>query len=536
VDKDDRVVVEPCAGAGTFLVAALRRLRDLLPPQMAARSRHSYLRDRLLGFEQEPFGVEIGKLCLTLADFPNPNGWQLIEEDVFTSHRFIESLAKARFVVCNPPFEAFPDDVLRKIRARHHAQPAELLSRTLDHMNREGAIGFVLPHTALDGQEYKDVRGRIAARFSNVEIVSLPPESAFETARHPAALLIAHGRKPQLRLCAVVHRKVDKAHWPEFLRTFAAPVEDAEEKSESDACKTLLVPVLAELWKALQHCDTLATMADVHRGIEWSKPLRKDGKETGNREKLVRDKPASGFREGIPPKAKPFHAFRLPPTAFLSVRKDDQLYDSFDLPWDKPKVFLNAARKSHDAWRLAAVADFAGLLCYQTFTAIWPHDPRLTIPLAAILNGPVANAFLATREIKHNRIHTIRRIPMPRLADRDISHIVYLVALYQQQSTDVAKELALKHIDAAVLNAYNLPPRLERQLLDYFNDSRRQVAFKFANYFPRDFRPWFSLVDYLSDSFKRATAGNFVEGCAEAPTAFRDALETAMRVYNEGHP
>jgi len=536
VCENDRVVVEPCAGSGTFLIAALHRLRDLLRPGITARSRHAYLKARLLGFEQEIFGVEIGKLCLTLADFPNPNGWQLIQENVFSSQRFIESLAKARFVVCNPPFEAFADEVMRQVNAKYHPQPAELLSRTLDHLHPDGAIGFVLPHTALDGQEYKDVRERLARRFSTIEVVSLPPESAFETARHPAALLIAHGRRHRSRLCSVVHRKVRNKDWPEFIRSFTASREDAEEKRDSDAREKLLVPALIEVWKALQRCDRLGQIAEVHRGIEWNKPLTRNGEETGNRDRLVKHRRQPGFRPGIPPLAKPFYAFSLPPTAFLSVRKEDQLYKAFDLPWDKPKVFLNAVRKSHDAWRLAAAADFTGLLCYQTFTAIWTHDPRLTIPLAAILNGPVANAFLATREIKHNRNETVEGIPVPHLAHRDVSRLVALVEQYEHQTMDIAKDSILKLIDAAVLGAYNLPPRLERHLLDYFNGSRRQVPFKFAHYFPEDFKPWFSLADYLSGRFKHATAGNFAKDCSEAPPAFRDAVESAMRTYSEGHP
>ncbi|MCX6833408.1 MAG: N-6 DNA methylase [candidate division Zixibacteria bacterium] len=537
IPEEDRIVVEPCAGSGTFLLAALHRLRDLLEPTMPASRRHTYLRKRLLGFEQELFGVEIGTLCLTLADFPNPNGWQLTQENVFTSQRFIDSLTRARFVLCNPPFEAFPDEVMRQVGARYHPQPAELLSRTLNYLHRDGAIGFVLPHTALDGQEYRDVREGLARRFSDIEIVSLPPESAFETARHPAVLLIAHGQKGSLQRCAITHRKVHDTDWPAFIRNSAPSREDVEEKSDSDARKSLLVPDFAEVWKALQHCDRLSKVAVVHRGIEWNKPLRRGRKETGNRERLIKDKPQAGFRRGIPPRAKPFHAFSLPPTAFLSVRKEDQLYNAFDFPWDKPKVFLNAVRKSQKGrWRLAAAADFEGLLCYQTFTAIWPHDPGFTTPLAAILIGPVANAFLMTHDVRHNRNDTVKQIPMPRLSDRDISRLVELVGYYQEQASDVAKDLTLRQIDAMVLSAYDLPPRLERELLDYFNGSRRQVPFMFANYFPDDFTPCFSLSDYLSDWFKHATAGNFAIDCTETPPVFHDAVESAMRMYNEGEP
>jgi hypothetical protein len=93
--------------------------------------------------------------------------------------------------------------------------------------------------------------------------------------------------------------------------------------------------------------------------------------------------------------------------------------------------------------------------------------------------------------------------------------------------------LVLRRIDATVLSAYGLPPRLERQLLDYFNGSRRQVAFRFTNYFPDDFTPWFSLADYLSDQLRHATVGNFAKDCSEVPPVFRDAVKSAMDLYDE---
>jgi hypothetical protein len=196
-------------------------------------------------------------------------------------------------------------------------------------------------------------------------------------------------------------------------------------------------------------------------------------------------------------------------------------------------VFLNSVRKSHSAWRLAATADFTGLLCYQTFTAIWPHNPELTIPLAAVLNGPVANAFLATREIRHNRNASVKEIPLPHLANLDVPGLNTLVERYQRETNDTARDMILRHIDATVLSAYNLPPRLERHLLDYFNGSHRQVPFQFADYFHEDFTPWFSLGEYLSDQFKQATAGNFARDCEETPKVFRDAVKSALRIFGE---
>jgi hypothetical protein len=45
-------------------------------------------------------------------------------------------------------------------------------------------------------------------------------------------------------------------------------------------------------------------------------------------------------------------------------------------------------------------------------------------------------------------------------------------------------ERLLKNIDAVVVGAYRMPPRLERAVLDYFNDNDRKVDHPFHNYFP----------------------------------------------------
>ena len=128
--QDERVVIEPCAGHAVFLVAALKRLRDLLGPDWTGQARHRYFAKRLQGFEQDPFAREISKLCLTLADFPNPNGWSLEKADVFTSRRFIEALADARIALCNPPFEEF------KASERRHYGTSVGASKPLEVLNR----------------------------------------------------------------------------------------------------------------------------------------------------------------------------------------------------------------------------------------------------------------------------------------------------------------------------------------------------------------------------------------------------------------
>ena len=157
-----------------FLVEAMQRIRDQLPNNLSPSQRHERFRLALVGFEQETFGIEIAKLCLTLADFPERNRWQFHEENVFTSPTLPISLRNARVVLCNPPFQDLaPNDPLRDhVQSLH--KPAEILRRVMLDLHPQGVLGFVLPRKFIDGPGYRDARCALVARFGSLEIVSLP--------------------------------------------------------------------------------------------------------------------------------------------------------------------------------------------------------------------------------------------------------------------------------------------------------------------------------------------------------------------------
>src|SRR5207245_6165073 len=69
-----RPIVEPCSGHSIFLVAALRRLRDLMEGTASDAERHRLFVRVRIGFERDPFVIEVGRLCLLLADSPNRHG------------------------------------------------------------------------------------------------------------------------------------------------------------------------------------------------------------------------------------------------------------------------------------------------------------------------------------------------------------------------------------------------------------------------------------------------------------------------------
>ncbi|MBX9847984.1 MAG: SAM-dependent methyltransferase, partial [Rhodocyclaceae bacterium] len=173
-DSDDsRLIFEPCSGSAAFLVGALNHLRPNLFLSNA-QERHSYYVKHLAGMEYDPFGVEISTLALTLADFPNPNGWDIRQKDVFEPNAMSELLQRSGVVLCNPPYEALAEKERARYGASDVRKPAELLRRVLTDLHPSGVIGFVLPYIAVDGQSYAGIRKLLAERFGSLELTVLP--------------------------------------------------------------------------------------------------------------------------------------------------------------------------------------------------------------------------------------------------------------------------------------------------------------------------------------------------------------------------
>jgi hypothetical protein len=87
---------------------------------------------------------------------------------------------------------------------------------------------------------------------------------------------------------------------------------------------------------------------------------------------------------------------------------------------------------------------------------------------------------------------------------------------------------ALLEIDATILRAYGLPPRMERELLDFFRNATppRPVPFALDEYFPESFGPTIPLWMYISRDLQRCTAEFFLK---HAPDIDDPALVEALK-------
>lgn len=489
LEYDERTVFEPFAGHAVFLVAAMRRLRELLPSSMSAEERHAYFVKKLSGMEREEFAWEVGRLSLMLADYPNPDGWKLILGDAFLGSSVDSHIAKANVVLCNPPFERFNFDERSHYGDLHSVyKPAEILTRIVTHPQRPKLLGFVLPRTFISGRGYREIRALVGQAYSRLELLALP-ERVFRHSDAESVLLIASGQpNASVHIISMLVRE-DELHdfernsKPGYRTERDAPLTTVAQSTE------LWVPPLSEIWDVLRSYDHLGTIAEVHRGIEYNMPLRE------NRDILISLVPQEGFSEGLDRVSNAMEPFLIGNRVFLNTKRERMRGNAYLRPWHKPKVIANAVRLGIGPWRIGAMVDYDGLVCYQNFHGIWPRENIHIEVLATLLNGPIANAYLWTHERRHNQADTIESIPVPKLDELTINELKSLVQRYiETRKSWLSKPLAalekesscrslLMQMDALVLKAYDLPPKLERKVLDCFQGYPRIGPVEFKGYY-----------------------------------------------------
>lgn len=501
LDLSHLTVFEPFSGAGAFLVAALRHLRDLLPESLSDEQRHRFLVSRIRGAEIDTFACEVATLSMILADYPNANGWNIEPKDLFRAGILAQEADEAQVVLCNPPWEDFESSErveYAEMAAKSFSKPMAVLRTILDA--QPAAIGFVLPPGFLRQQQYADLRQQVADLYERVELTSLP-DRIFRHGGLEAAVLIAGDLRAELKsshtklLSAVVEDR-DRC---EFLATGKVSAERRRSKTVTNG--DLWIGALDELWEELDRYPQLGNVADIYRGLQWRQ--QRDG---------VSNIPRKNFASGVAKPADSLKQFEITRPVYLNLDPDAAKFRGpLSRPWNTPKILANVARLSRGPWRLAASLDKSGLFASQSFFGIWTNNPNVPEEaIEALLNGPLANAFLMERASnQHFTNKLLKKLPIPKR--HEFGAIVSAVHRYREaltakprhylepsQRDDLLNDLLIE-IDAEVLKAYNLPPRLERQLLELFrgHEYERRVSHSFRGWLPENFTAFIPLHEYI---------------------------------------
>ena len=499
---EDIRIYEPFAGAGVFLVSALRHLRDLLPVEWSDQQRHNFLIKHISGDEVDPFACEVATLSLILADYPNHNGWHVEEADLFADGALAQRIGTNNVIVCNPPFEAFSkaDRARYAIAANTHSKAIAALSAALDA--KPLALGFVLPRSFILEQQFAEQRRRMESLYGSVEILKLP-DGIFGASDVESSAVIARDlRAPTTRTITLLSTEVAERDRSSFLKTGQTTVQRDETRAvDDDPQGQLWIPPLNDLWDYLQRNPRLASVLEARRGLEWK--YRQD--------QAASDVEKPGYRLGYA-NARNLRQYRSPPSVWLDFRAD-QLRCGATHDWSTPKLIASATRLSRGAWCIGAFPDLEGLLCSQQFFAMRPTGamtPNALLALTAVLNGPVANAFLAVNSPKDRfRASVIDAIPIPvslpaKLGELVEAYVALLSSSDILSGTEDELPRMLAQIDATLLEAYDLPLRLERQLLAFFEGSERPVFHPWQH--------WDSLYPVPGLSLAERASGRFSPG------------------------
>ncbi len=522
--EDRRHIFEPACGHGAFLVAAMRMLRQWSGAS-DGRGRHNYLRRHLHGIEIDPFAIEIAKLSLTLADMPHGNSWDLVQKDMFTESLLERKAASCGVLLANPPFSKIPQRQRRQSGENQDLGPArsipcDMLLRTLPRLTPGACFGVVVPQGLLHSKEASGLRRRILSDFELAEI-DVFADNLFERADHEVAVLLGRRKFRKPASGTVWFRRVREWDIEGFRDRFAFSSEERVEVArfaESESTD-LRVPELNAVWAHLEPGPKLGDIATIGQGIFFK------GKALPEQAWTTHDPPRKGDTLGFAKLQNDLAIFEVPKR--FGINLDDAVMDRWvaGKPTGEPQVLLNYAPVSRRPWKLKAFLDKEGLALTNRFSAVRPlADDVGVVYLWALLNSPVANAFaychLGKRDIL---VGTMRKMPVPRLSAGRMGHIEQAAQryldrtaspgpLFDSTATTSGVRKALLEMDAAVLRAYDLPPRIERQLLDLLAGvERKGVGCPFRGYYPPGFTSHLPLHLVISDLFERAQADRVSE-------------------------
>jgi hypothetical protein len=216
---------------------------------------------------------------LTLADVPNPNGWQLLPADVYKRQVLSKAASNATILLCNPPFQNFTIEekssyAEKGITLQYGNKSAEVLGRTLPYIPPGSVFGVVLPRSFLESLNAVPLREMLVKDFRIYEICVLP-DNVFPSADHESAVILGQKRTSRKITNKTRYVRVREKTLNEFRDRYSAPTEVIEQDRfiASDDC-VLSIPELDEVWSFCQSFNRLRMIVDERKtgkGLEYKR-------------------------------------------------------------------------------------------------------------------------------------------------------------------------------------------------------------------------------------------------------------------------
>jgi hypothetical protein len=518
IPQKDRIILEPACGHAPFLTAGAKLLSSPLIYKGKEEDRHRYLKEHLIGIDKDSFAEEIARLALTLADIPNPNGWNIQHSDVYENDILKKAAQKTTILFCNPPFENFSleEQQIYGNSIETGNKAAEVLARILPYLPEKAVFGVILPHGFLNKKSLFGLRKYILDNCELRTICNLPESGVFGKSKHPVTVLL--GRKFESKE-NISYIRVDKSCIKAFKNTYSVSEEKISKKELYEAEDlSFLIPELNDIWQYCKKYDKLKSIVGIGKGLIYK------GKDLPSNAITISNTKRKGFIAGFDSFGTDIKITELPQKVFLNLDKRVILRPSWGTTVRHPQVLMNYTRVGSGHWRLKAWLDIDGHPVTSNFLVGRPKDSnKWSINCVwALLNSPYANAFAYCHnpEKSSNSAGMMRKMPVPKISDSKKDLIDNLVLKYFSILKPIttglipsnvekkAKSILLK-IDAEILCLYDLPPRLEKELLDFFEGVQRKgVDFKFDRYHPEGFDAYIPLHIFISDEFQNSSVEN----------------------------
>ncbi|MDD4891229.1 MAG: N-6 DNA methylase [Phycisphaerae bacterium] len=518
--KERRHVFEPACGHAAFLVGALRVLRQSSGID-DGRLRHDYLKHHLHGLELDAFALEVARLRLTLADAPFGNTWDLRGGDMFVGNNLQNGARRCGLLLANPPYEKFTKRQLaaysrQGITVAANTKASEMLRRAIPFLSDGACFGVVVPRGFLHSREAEDVRREILTHCELYE-VDILEDKLFQKADHEVAVLLGRRRDGHRAAGSVWVRRVRNAGMDAFRDQFAFSSEQQVDvaRFQNTRSADLRIPECSSVWDYLSAYPRLSSVAVAGQGFSFHGVNLPAGAET------LSTRRRAGYRE-----------------CFVTSRGDPPIFQTPERTWMNPspaviqsprlglrgragQVLVNHARASRGVWSMKGWLDEEGLAIKGNFLVVRPR-PGIQVPglvIWALLNSPLANAFVYCLATKHHIIGgDLLNLPIPQLHPTWVAAVSSAAIAYRTAAKGSGGILTaepnpsevkakLLQMDAAVLNAYDLAPQMERQVLNLFSNSeRRGVGCKFTGYYQEGFSSCLPLRFIISEEFSSAAA------------------------------
>lgn len=537
IPQENRFILEPACGHAPFLTAGAKLLSSPLVYKGKEEDRHRYLKEHLIGIDMDSFAEEIAKLALTLADIPYSNGWVIQHADIYEDDILKKAAQKATILFCNPPFEDFKKERQKYSTIETGNKAAEVFAKTLPHLQDNSVFGIILPQGFLHRKNLGDLRRYILNNFELRTICNLP-DNVFAKGKHPSTVLLGRKIKSKKK---INYLNITKTNLENFKNTYQAYGEivskDVFYKAKNFSFK---LPELKEVWDYCKEYSKFQDVAEIGRGIEY-----KNFKRSVKKEKFKGAIKGFGrFEKRINGKKIDIAITSLPDYSWLSLEQDGIQNPRSGTKIGLAQVLANRQRSGANIWRIKGLIDFSGCPSTDSFLVIRPNQQSsLSLYIIfALINSPYTSAYMFDNCMGRNNLEgTLGEMPIP-FKGQDLSKLEALAkkyfefdrsefALSDEEKFKQNREQCLLEIDAEVLRLYDLTPRLEKMLLDFFEGvQRRGIDFKFDRYYPEDFDSYIPLYIFISEEFKKSTVQNIMKWVEENRTpeiieAFKKANE-----------